>query len=1371
MPSPYEYEPRHERETPDDAPGPCDVLVRLHDLAGRPRGTGFVADHHGTVITAHEAVDGLPRLVLHTAAGRRCVVTADAVTRLPALGLALVRSEGLGVAPLPVTTRRAVLPGTYVRIPAGGWREARVLGTGPVTYTATDRAYALGDALELAVGTAGRDALRLGGGAAGGPVLDATTGTVLGVLGTALRSDDRAEGFAVRLPPPALTEGPLAELLTENTTTVPAHGADLNLAGVVQLTAGSVGWGGPAGGVGSVGRSAVGAGGSTAGGDGAAGGVGPVDRSAVFERGGPAGGVGSAGGAGGSSVGWGGVEPVDRSAVLAEFAAFERGEAAVLGLVGPPGSGRTTQLAALAARRHRAGQPTLRLRGADLDAGDGSVADAARRALDRAAAVVAASRAPFPAGPDALGDVSPEHLAGLARTAGHPLLLLLDGPEEVLLDRPAGWTAGTVRWLRATGARLVVACRAEYWEEAGFPEELLHAGAPRPDGLPACVALGDLTVEEARRARARHGVPEGAVADADARHPLTLRMLADIRSALAETAPDAPDAPVGRDDVFSAHLDLVCLRIAVRLADGNGIRGTAVRRLAAKVAGQVHEAARRSLGAGGLDRETFDVVFPRGPAPDRLGGGTGWASAVLAEGLLVPAGTTGYRFADEELADWLHGTHLDVDDALRTLVHTAPATPVAPGGRTPRPAVAEGGFPLSGDRDAAEGLLPLSGSGSGAVGGSCSAPATPVAPGGRTPRPAVAEGGFPLSGDRPRPVAASGDRDAAEGSRPLSGRWAGAAGDRRVLPAVAFDPWTVAGPDPWAVADADYRPADDRLFQHSGVTADDGGAGVAVGHPVLPAASPLPASPGAEAVLPAGTPVPRHRVGVVVEALLFLARRHGSRRLSTRLTDLVHALDADPGSWWAARLLSGTLTRVADATPYTDVLRLLADRLVAWREQRRGVPPELGPAFWAALRLPPETRCALLRRLVHADGPPCENGPRFLDAAARLFAADPVAVLPYLIRWFEDERPLPATPHATVATAAQALLHTHRHAAPDALTEALADSAHRRADQLLTVLTEEEPAAMCRAVDRWAKDGRPARRATAIAYGLLVAPYARDDTDRTLLRYAALAVLVRAADRELHGGALALLVRDPNSRDRHLPRALERFAADDPHLPPSVLAPALTTHPEPVLDAFRTRLGGTGAGETFRALADATPPALARQVAALVRETVERRPELTGQVAAYADGRLERGPAARAVLRTLLTGLLDGGPQPLRVALAGVLAGPGTPASRPLRRELLDTLLARESDPAVLEAVLRAAARNTGPEPRVLVHRTGLLLARTPEGATRFDRCLADLGSHVPGFAAAVAGWLADAPREWSALIGPATRRTIGNPAGAVVPA
>ncbi|OUC85931.1 trypsin-like peptidase domain-containing protein, partial [Streptomyces swartbergensis] len=946
------------------ASGPA--LVRIHDLAGRPRGTGFLADHHGTLVTSHEAVDGLPRLVLRGAGDRRRVVSADAVTPLPALGLALVRTEGLGVPPLPVTVRGGAGTGAYVRIAAGGWREARVLGSTAVTYTATDRVHRLDGALELAVGTAGRDALRRGGGAAGGPVLDAATGAVVGVLGTALRSDHSDVGFAVPLHPRAPgAAGPLAELLAENAATVPAYGADLNLAGVLELTGTAAGLDGPPGGTGLT-------------------------------------------------------EPVERAAVVAEFSAFEAGRATVLGLVGAPGSGRTTELATLAARRARSGHPTLWLCGSELRDDDASVADAARRALLRAAPAVAASRSPFL--PADLGDTTPERLARLAGAFGRPLLLLLDGPEEMppaLARRLADWTGGTVRWLRETGVRLVVACRPEYWEGAGFPAEVLHrpAGA---DGRPACVRIGDLTEDEAREARLRHGIPESALVDADARHPLTLRLLAEIREALdvfdgpesagAPTGPDGPGATVGRDDVFAAYLDLMCLRVAVRLAAGNGLSGTAVRRLAAKVAGQVHEAARRSLGPGlgDLDREAFETVFPWGPAPARLGGGTGWASAVLAEGLLVPAGA-GYRFAHEELADWLQGLHLDLDEALRSLVHRR--------------------------------------------------------------------------------------RDAQS------------------------------------------------------------------------------------------DPVPHHRIGPVVQALLFLARHHGTGRLASRLADLVHALDADPRSWWAARLLAGTLSAVPEATPYTEVLRLLADRIVAWRRQDRPVPEEVGPAFWAAVRLPEDERFALLRRLVHADGPPCEAGPRFLDSVAHLLAADPTAVQPLLARWFDDEQPLPATPHATVATAAQALLHTHRHGALDDLADVLVDRAHRRADELLAVLAEEEPSAVCRAVDRWARDERPARRSAAVAHGLRVAPHVRSGGDRALLRYAALTLLARPADRALHGGALALLVQDPHTRARYLPRALEHFAAGDPHLPPDAPAAALPAHPEPVLAAFAVRLERPDPGEALRALA------------------------------------------------------------------------------------------------------------------------------------------------------------------------------------------
>ncbi|MFH0519060.1 trypsin-like peptidase domain-containing protein [Streptomyces sp. M41] len=1203
----------------------CDsALVRIHDLGGRPRGLGFVVDHQGTVVTGHEVVDGLSRLVLCAVeAGRSCAVPASAVTPLPALGLALLHTEGLGVDPLPVTVRDRVETGAYVRIAAGGWRQARVLGAASVTYTASDGPHLLDGALELAIGTSGRDALRPGGGAAGGPVLDARTGVVVGVLGTTLRSGDRDAGFAVPLR--ASTAGPLAGPLAENAATVPAYGPDLNLAGVLELTATSVGQDGPQGTL-----------------------TGCVERA--------------------DSGGAGAVTPVERTSVATQFEGFLKSEAAVLGLVGPPGSGRTTELAALAARRHQGPRPTptLWLRGADLKDDDISVADAARRALRRAARIVAASR---PAGTTDLGDIAPERLAHLAHTAGRPLLLLLDGPEEMpplLAHRLAEWTTGTAEWLRETGARLVVGCGAEYWEGAGaeFPQDTLHrAGerAVRETGprFPACVRLGDLTPEEAQQARARYGIPDGALAEADARHPLTLRLLSEVRAALPGAA--AP-RQIDREDVLRAHLDLMCLRIAVRLAAENGLRGTAVRRLAAKVSGQVHEAARRSLGPGQgeLDRASFEAVFPWGAAPARLGGGTGWASAVLTEGLLVPAGH-GYRFAHEELADWIQGMHLDLDEALHALVH--------------------------------------------------------------------------------------------------------------------------------------------RRRSHPGAL-----------HPL---------------------PVPHHRIGPVVQALLLLARQHGTEQLACRLGELVYALDADEGSWWAARLLAETLVRVPDATPYRDVLRLLVDHVVAWRQWERPALRDFGPGFWTALRLPDTDRFDLLRDLVRADGPPCEgdpatsdaappeaptgelpyatgpfhpggppsppatvctapaasavsaasaasNGPaahhaRYLDAAAQLLATTPTAVQPHLTRWFDDDRPLPATPHATVARAAQALLYTHRHRALDDLTETLVDSAHRKADELLAVLAEEEPSAICRAVDRWAHDERPARRVAAMAYGLRAAPHVHTEADRELLRYAAQALLARPADCSLHGGALALLVRDPRTRARHLPQALALFAAADPQFPPGALVAALATHPEPVLEAFRARLNRPDPGPALRTLADVTTPGLARRVAALVREAVGRHPETAADVAAHVDRRLDHGPAAHAVLFPLVTGLLDGGTEQVRAALAAVLTAPGTPGSRPLRRELLDFLLAHEHAPVVLDTVLHTAVEQGGDraqdELRDLVRHTGLLLGRTPDGAARFDRGLVGLGRRVPGFAARVAGWLTDSPQEWSAVVGPSTRRMIENLAGVRVPA
>ncbi|MYX16947.1 serine protease [Streptomyces sp. SID8374] len=1162
--------------------GDRSTLVRICDQAGRPRGTGFVADDRGTVVTAHQATTAPGPLRLHGTDGRTCSVGPDDITALPALGLALLRtggSETLGVEPLPIAVRERAEPGSYVGIAAHGRREARVLGTAPATYTAPDGAHPVPAALELALGTDGRDALRSGGAAIGGPVTDPATGAVLGLLCTALTTPYEAAGLA--LPIPRGADAGLDALLARNATAAPAYGPDLNLAGALQLTATSVG-------------SADG----------------PKARTA----------------------------PVERADVTAEFAAFEAGTGLVLGLVGGPGTGRTTELAALAARRAdgAAPAPTLWLRGADLLADDTSVVDAADRTLTRSARIVSAA--------GALGDMATataERIAALAAEAGHPLLVVLDGPEEMpplLAHRLAEWTAATAIWLREHGVRLVVACRPEHWETAGalYPPGALHRPHRPARGLPSSLRLTDLTADQAAQAKERLGIPPHALAPGHDRHPLTLRLLAEVREALPPGVPGRPDT----EDVFGAHLDLMCVRIAVRIAAAadEQPRGTAVRRLAARVAGQVHEAARRCLGPGQgeLDQEAFEEIFPWR---------TGWASAVLTEGLLVPAGA-GYRFAHEELGDWVQGAHLDLDAALRSLVH----------------------------------------------------------------------------------------------------RWHRGSGGVVRVPA---------------------------------------------------------ARPDGE---PRSLPVPRHRIGPVIQAMVLLGRRQGTAALAHRMADLIEALDRlwadeephgdasrrpydEDAAWWAAHLLGGSLLRVPDARPYLGVLRVLAGRITRRSAGATGGPAgpgaygEFGPWFWRRLRLPEEDRIDLFRRLVPADGVPRTDGDeRYLDAVARRLTYDAPTVQPLLCRWFTDERPLliggPGAQdnelRPTVAAAAQALLHARRDLGLDSLTDALVATPHTRAGELLAALAEDEPTALCRAVERWARDeDRPARRSAAARYAGLLQPRITAEGDRALLRSAAEILLARPEDADLHPAALTLLVRDPKSRRRHLPQALRLFAYGDSRLPVELLAEVFPAHPEPVLAALRARLArpGDGAAEVLRALAGLDTPALALHVAGLVREYIDAHPEDGTHAAEYVDLRLEHGPAARALLLPLVTGLLRDrpAPPPVRAALARVLAGAGSTASRPLRAELLEVLLEFEQttgrDPDVLDALLQAAAAGAGARPevrtRALVHRTGMLLVRTPEGAARFDRRLVELARDVPGFAALVIRWLADAPQEWAAVVGPSARRTV----------
>ncbi|MGW6914073.1 serine protease [Kitasatospora sp. NPDC054939] len=1238
---------------------PGRYLLRIHDPDGEPRGLGFATDPQGTVLTAHETVAGLDRLLLHTPGGQTRVLGPESIRPLPEHGLALLRTAGVGglpVPPLPVAALGREYPDLLVAGAVG--EDGRPLVLPGTVHAATTGGYAwdgrfhLLDGVllvDLPPGSAGVGAVP------GAPLVDLRSGAVVAVAVPAVRSPrqggdfpavplvgcggpgaaDGSDGEGVRgavdgrgaadgsgeADGPGAADGrgeaqgpgerggalaeALAEALARNAATVPAYGPALNLAGVlrltaVQLTAAHAGPGRVAGlAADRVDRpdglpdalfegipERAGGGSADAGGGGGAGG---------YEGGGGAGGGGGEGSGGGGGGGGGG----DGGG-----GAGSGRRAAVTVLVGEPGSGRSTELAALAVRRASGPRPlpTLWLRGADLRAVAGAAPDGPggttsepptpvrplSEALGRALTAAGAAAGTEP--PD------PATAARICAAANRPLLVILDGPEEAPAPLGPDWLSAAAAWLDSCGARLLTACGPE----AGERLTADRGGGP----VVAVHHLGPLPAEAAERVRRRYGAPAGPPSAPDARHPLALRLAGEL------AAEGLGGAPARRSDLFSAYLDLCCLRIAERMVvaehprrPGAHRRGTVrpagpvpgrIRRLAAAVAGRVHEAARRMLGAGhggALGRRAFEDLFPVAD---------GWAAAVLAEGLFVPAGT-GYRPAHGEFGDWLQGLHLDLDAALRLLLGEEADT-------------------LPSDADRA------------------------------VPRHRVG----PVSAALRRPA----DMDGAGGAR-------------------ALDPW--------------------------------------------------------------------------------LHRLH--RALELR----------PPGSepaWWAGRLLTATLAASPDPAEHRLLLEQLSEQ-IGERARTAGGFDRLpvaglgrfGPEFWTGLGLPLPLELDLLRRLVPADGP----GQPFLTAVAGRLRAHPAAVLPLLCTWFADPRPLlhgapeqpadsahPSDPAPrTVADLAHVLLYAHRSLALDDLTEALAGAAHPGADALLARLAADEPSAVCRAVDRWSHDPRPERHVAAAVHALRAAPHARGP-GRELLCFAAQALLAREDEPGLHGAALAVLIRVGPDRgpDRaaYLSAALELYArGGDAFLTAPVLAPALETDPEPVLAAFTVRLPDPGAvGGVLRVLAGVRDPLAARRSAELVGRLLRERPDLADPIAAdYLGARLDRdaepGPAVRLELRLLLGAVLAARSTAVRRAFAAELTGPGpTAGTTVLRRELLGTLLAAETDPLVLTAVLeRVAEAGAGGEPA----RVRALVARVAAGLPGADGPLVQCAARSAPFARLLADW------------------------------
>jgi hypothetical protein len=301
------------------------------------RGTGFVIDERGTVLTCHHVVEGLESLLIRGPGGSSDLVSSDAIAFAPDIDLALIRAPKVRGSPLPLAST--------VKAPTEYWTKgfhriggairaafpvpAVDAGRTSVTYSGDSTRYDIDDI--LVVSDADIDP-----GLSGAPLLDRQFGVVVGVVSSKLVRANEKGGFAIPISR-AAGHPALAHDVAANQATVPAYGPYLNAPAARKLCA-------------AITHSEI--------------------QNLIQLR---------------------GVDlsrRVRRSEVEDAIGQFLSADAAVLALIGPSGVGKSTEIAALAQRLRRC---ALLLRGSALRPDSSGLGSAVNAAL-----VAASSGLPLP---------------------------------------------------------------------------------------------------------------------------------------------------------------------------------------------------------------------------------------------------------------------------------------------------------------------------------------------------------------------------------------------------------------------------------------------------------------------------------------------------------------------------------------------------------------------------------------------------------------------------------------------------------------------------------------------------------------------------------------------------------------------------------------------------------------------------------------------------------------------------------------------------------------------------------------------------------------------------------------------------------------
>jgi hypothetical protein len=411
-------------------------------------------------------------------------------------------------------------------------------------------------------------------GMSGAPVVDPEWGVVIGVINTQFKKGKELAGFALPVAVAAEASQAIADLVADNRRAVPSYGPFLNVPAASAVCGRSL----------EVFVATL-----------------KRDDDVSDER------------------------YCARLAIATTVTDFLGGNAPLLAIVGRTGVGKTMEMSRIARARQREG-PTLALVGRSIgSSAENGLAAALEAHLREIAPEVFPKESALPT------------LVSALRGAGQALVVLVAGLNDApaVMHNEKHWMSQTLRWLRETGARLVVTCRPEFWDRMRqfVGSDLVYRPKNSSDEF---IRLEDFTTEEAESALRAYGLDRRGLSARDVQHPFLVKVYADMSLESPGTI-----RSLSRYEALDRFIDVRCKHAAMETDLPTG----RIRRV-------LSEAAKTTLGSEQMmiGPAAFEDV------PDRL------MPQLVKHGLLVPAGES-FRFAFDQVGAFLESTHVVMDRA------------------------------------------------------------------------------------------------------------------------------------------------------------------------------------------------------------------------------------------------------------------------------------------------------------------------------------------------------------------------------------------------------------------------------------------------------------------------------------------------------------------------------------------------------------------------------------------------------------------------------------------------------------------------------------------------------------------------------------